>query len=322
MRRRQWSAIFSAAILAVAVAACDSSDSSSPSSDGSSVDNVAVGVIAIVDVAPIYLGKEKGFFSKRNINLTLTPGSGGAVTIAGAVSGQFQFGFANVTSLLVARDQNLPLKVVANGNASTGKAGADFSAVVVRADSPIHSAKDLPGRTVSVNNLKNIGDTTVRASVRKAGGDPSKVKFLELPLPDMTPALIKGNIDAAWVVEPFLTVAKNAGARPIAWNMVDAAPNLTVATYFTTEKMIGSNPGLVKRFTEAINESLEYAGSHESEVRAIVRTYTQIAPDLIDKLTLPIWSAQLNRDSIQQLAILVKQDGLVSKDPNLNALLP
>jgi len=53
-----------------------------------------------------------------------------------------------------------------------------------------------------------------------------------------------------------------------------------------------------------------------------VRTYTQIAPDLIDKLTLPIWSAQLNRDSIQQLAILVKQDGLVSKDPNLNALLP
>jgi NitT/TauT family transport system substrate-binding protein len=322
MRNRPLIAVVGVLALALPAAGCGGSGGSTARPATGSTDNVAVGVIAIVDVAPIYLGKAKGFFAKRSINLTLKPGSGGAVTIPGVVSGQFQFGFGNVTSLLVARDKKLPLTVVANGISSTGKEGADFSAVVVRPDSPIRTPKDLAGHTVSVNNLNNIGDTTVRASVRKAGGDPATVKFVELALPDMTPALMKGRIDAAWVVEPFLTIAKNQGARPVAWNMVDAVPNLTVAAYFTTEKLIKDNPDLVKRFTDAMNESLDYAGTHPDEVREIVKTYTQIPADLIPKLTLPVWSSQLNRESIQQLAALVKQDGLVKNEPDVATLVP
>jgi NitT/TauT family transport system substrate-binding protein len=305
--------------LALALAGCGSGN---PEPRGTGPDKVQVGVIAIVDVAPIYLGKAKGFFARRNIELTLKPGSGGAASIPGVVSGQFPFAFGNVTSLLIARDRGLPLKVLANGNSSTGVAGRDFSAVVVRADSPIRSAKDLAGRSVSVNNLKNIGDTTVKASVRKAGGDPATVRFVEMALPDMAPALAAGRIDAAWVVEPFLTIALGQGARPVAWNMVDTAPRLTVATYFTSEKTIAERPDLVRRFTEAINESLAYAQAHQDEARQVVSTYTQISPDVLPKLTLPLWSTTINRDSIQQLATLVRQDGLISKPADLNALLP
>ncbi|MFP5333893.1 MAG: hypothetical protein ACLGIV_01135 [Actinomycetes bacterium] len=36
----------------------------------------AVGVIPIVDVAPIYLGVEQGFFEERGIDLTLESGQG------------------------------------------------------------------------------------------------------------------------------------------------------------------------------------------------------------------------------------------------------
>lgn len=306
--------------LVLALAACGSDDPEP--GGGAGPDKVEVGVIAIVDVAPIYLGKAKGFFSKRDIDLTLKPGSGGAASIPGVVSGQFQFAFGNVTSLLIARDEGLPLKVLANGNSSTGVAGQDFSAVVVGADSPVRSPKDLAGRSVAVNNLKNIGDTTVKASVRKDGGDPTKVRFVEMALPDMAPALQAGRIDAAWVVEPFLTITRGQGARPVAWNMVDAAPKLTVATYFTSEKMISEQPDLVRRFTEAINESLDYAQAHLDEARQIVTTYTQISPDVLPKLTLPLWSSTINRDSVQQLATLVQQDGLISKPADLNALLP
>jgi len=70
-----------------------------------------------------------------------------------------QFGFSNTTSLLLANSQGLPLKVVAAGVSSTGEDGKDFGAVIVKADSPIRSAKDLAGKRVAVNTLKNINTT-------------------------------------------------------------------------------------------------------------------------------------------------------------------
>ncbi len=308
--------------LAVVVANAAAWSASCRSEEKSAADDaVDVGAIPIVDVAPIYLGKQKGFFSQRNIDLTITPGQGGAATIPGVVSGQFQFGFANVSSLLVARDKGLPLKVLTSGVSSTGQAGKDFGAVVVPADSPIQSARDLAGKTVSVNQLNNIGTTTIRASVRKDGGDPGAVKFVEMPFPDAPAALEKKRIDAAWVVEPFLTRTLSGGARVVAWNFVDAAPNLTVAVYFTTEATLSSKADLVKRFTDAMNESLSYAQSHPDEARDILKTYTKIPPEMIAKITLPVWPSQVNRESLQTIARLALEDGLIAKPADLEALL-
>jgi NitT/TauT family transport system substrate-binding protein len=320
--RRAVAVALSTCLLAAAAAcgADNGSDDQSGSSD-KAADKVTVGVIAIVDVAPIYLGKEKGFFSERDIDLTLQAGSGGAVTVAGVTSGQFQFGFGNITSLMVAREKGVPLKVLTNGASSTGEAGKDFSGVVVKADSPIKTPADLAGKTVSVNNLKNVGDTTVRASVRKAGGDASSIKFTELPFPEAPAAVANGRVDAAWVVEPFLTTAQNQGLRVVAWNMVDTAPKMTVAAYFSSEPTINKDPDLAKRFTEAMNESLKYATDHPDEARKILAAYTKIPADVAEKITLTGWDTELNRASIEELAKLAQQDGLLAKPADLDGLL-
>src|SRR4051812_48113039 len=242
MRRSPFVAILTAAVLVV-TAACSSSDNDAAPSAGKT-DKVNTGVIAIVDVAPIYLGKEKGFFSKRNIDLTLTTAQGGAAILPAVLSGQYQFGFSNTISLLLAKSQNAPVKVVSNGNNSTGVDGKDFAGLFVKADSPIRSPKDLAGKTVAANTLKNIVETSVRASVRKDGGDAAAVKFTELPFPEQVPALLAGRVDAIFVVEPFQQTAVAAKARKIASSYVDAAPNLTVAMYFTSQQLIGSNADL------------------------------------------------------------------------------
>jgi NitT/TauT family transport system substrate-binding protein len=313
-----------AGALFLAATGCGSSDSSGSSDSGSSggTTTLKVGIIPILDVAPVYLGQEKGFYAERGLKLELTPAQGGAAIVPGVVSGQFQFGFSNTTSLLVAQSKNVPVKVVANGVASTAEKGADFCGITVKKDSPIKSPEQLEGKKVAVNTLNNICDTSIRESIRKAGGDPSKVEFVEMPFDQMPAALDKGQVDGACTPEPALATVKAAGGRSIASNFYDVDPNLTVAMYFTSQQYAQKNPELVKKFQEATIESLEYADSHPDEVRQILTTYTKIPSDLLDKLTLPHFPAEPDRASIERLAELGVQDGLFDKAPDLDKLLP
>ncbi|MFI5896698.1 ABC transporter substrate-binding protein [Actinoplanes sp. NPDC051513] len=308
------------AVLAMlfASAAC-TSDGAKEEPTGAKVD---VGVIAIIDVAPIYLGKEKGFFSKRGIELNLVQEQGGGPIVKGVLAGKYQFGFANVTSLMAAQSDGAPLKGVASGVASTGRAGRDFSAIVVKDGSTIRSAKDLVGKTIAVNTLKNIGDTTVRQSVRKAGGDPRTLKFEAMPFPTMNGALRSGKVDAIWVVEPQLSEAVVSGAEVLASNFVDTAPDLTVALYFTSNDTIAQSPDLVTHFTEAIKESLQYSEEHPEEVRDVVGTYTPINDTVRIGMILPNWPQDINRASLDTVAQLGREDGIFKKPPALDQLLP
>lgn len=316
--RRKCLAVLGAAALFLATA-CGGGEGASSSGEGP--DKVTVGVIPIVDVAPIHLGIKQGFFSERDIKVNLESGQGGAAIVPGVVSGQFDFGFSNVTSLLLASSKGLPLKLVAAGNYSTGEQGHDFSGVVVPKGSDVSSAAGLSGKTVAVNTLKNIGDTTVRQSVEKAGGDPKKVKFVELPFPEMPAALANGQVDAAWLVEPFLTIAKNQGAKVVASNLVDTQKNLMIAAYFTSKQTIKSSPDLVKRFTAAMNESLKYAAKHPGQARSILQAYTKIDPKVAEELVLPKWSTSINESTLKLIARLAYEDGLVNKPIDYKALL-
>jgi NitT/TauT family transport system substrate-binding protein len=61
--------------------------------------------------------------------------------------------------------------------------------------------------------------------------------------------------------------------------------------------------------------------AHPEEARAIVKTYTEIADDVLTALTLPVWTPAVNRESTQRLADLALQDGLVDKPVDVAALL-
>ncbi|MFI8950025.1 ABC transporter substrate-binding protein [Streptomyces sp. NPDC053750] len=307
-----------------AATACGSSGSGGSDDAGSSggTTAVTVGLIPIVDVAPLYLGQKKGFFEERGLKLDFSSAQGGAAIVPGVVSGQFEFGFSNMTSLMIAQSNNVPVKAVANGIASTGVVGKDFEALTVKGDSPVNSPKELEGKKVAINTLKNINETAVRASVSKAGGDPDKVDFVELAFDQMPAALDGGRIDAAMVVEPALATIKSQGGREIASPMIDIAPKLTVAMYFTSTKYAEENPEVVKKFQEAMAESLAYADAHPDEVREIVTTYTKIPADVLAKVTLPKWPVEPNRSSLQDLGKLGYEDGLFKRSPDLDALLP
>ncbi len=286
------------------------------------LDKISVAVIPIADCAPIYLGKEKGFFAKQNIDVELSTQGGGAAIIPGVLSGQLQFGFSNVPSLLIAQTKGLKFVGIAPGVSSTGVSGQDFCATLVPGDSPIKSAKDLEGKTIAVNNLNNIGEVAVRAGVKAAGGNPKNLKFIEVPFPDMPAALADHRIEAGWMVEPFVTIARSRGNKPIDWPFVAIAPKAMIAVYFASVQYVNANADMVKRFKAAITESLAYAQSHTDEVRKIIPTYTRISPEIAAKIVLPIWPTEMNRQSTQAMADDSLEDGLITKKADVAALLP
>ncbi|GGM47892.1 ABC transporter substrate-binding protein [Dactylosporangium sucinum] len=321
LRRRSVLALGAFATLVTAAGCGDGGTGTAPTSSGG-VTKVKIGVIPIVDVAPIYLGVKQGFFTAEGLDVTLETAQGGAAIVPAVVSGQYQFGFSNTTSLLLANSQGLPLKVAAAGVASTGKEGEDFGAVVVKADSPIKTAKDLAGKRIAVNTLKNINTTTINNVVKKAGGDPSTISFVELAFPDIAAAVAKGDVDAGQVVEPFLTIATGQGFRQVVSNYAGTDADLTVGMYFTSQQFAQQNPKLVTAFTAAMQKSMEYAAAHPDEVRAVLSTYTKIDPAVQAKLVLPKWPSAVDRDSVQLLGDLAKADGLITKPLTLDTLLP
>ncbi|RJT85292.1 nitrate ABC transporter substrate-binding protein [Cryobacterium melibiosiphilum] len=283
---------------------------------------VTVGAIPIGDVAPLHLGLAEGFFEDEGIDLSIETISGGAVAVPGVVSGSFDFAFGNTVSLMVAQDKGLDLKYVTNGTTSTGSSDADFAGVVVMDDSAIETATDLEGKTVSSNNLSNIGDTSIRTAVDNAGGDGASLTFVEVAFPNALAALETGQIDAALILEPFLTPALQNGARVVSWNYAETHENLDIGGYFTTGDVIKDSPELVASFAAAMNRSLEYAQEHPAEVRTAIGTYTEIPADVLDQITLPRFTTEFDRDAAAVLGAAAVKYGTISQAPDLDALLP
>jgi NitT/TauT family transport system substrate-binding protein len=161
----------------------------------------------------------------------------------------------------------------------------------------------------------------VNTALEKAGADYKKVKYVEVPFPDMNPALESGRVDAAFQVEPGYSGGLAAGGKSLSNSYEEMAPNYTVATYFASKQYIGENRDVVDRFVRAIEKSLDYASSHPDEARAIVGTYTKIPQEVIDKMHLPVWKSDLNEPTIDQTIEAAQKYGFIDTAPSLDDLI-
>jgi NitT/TauT family transport system substrate-binding protein len=311
----------------LALAACGGGDEGAAAEEaaaGSPPAQVAVdvGIIPVSDVAVLYLGQEQGFFEERGITLEFTLGQGGAALVPSVVTGEYAFAFSNVISVMQAREQGLPLTIIAPAASSTGREGAGINNVMA-IDPAIQDAGDLVGRTVAVNTLNNLLETLASASVKAAGGDPNAVNYVEMGFPDQLSALQSGDVDAFVCAEPFCSMAADLGAHVVADPFYDLAPDeqIAAAAYFTTEQQIAEDPQLFRDLQAAIHDSLEYAAAHPDEVRAQLPEYTQLDPALIERMTLSQFTPGLRPEELEGLAEAALEFGVLGEEPELDEVV-
>src|ERR1044072_6789418 len=94
---------------ALFVVACGGDDSGGGGGGESSAPTkLTVGVIPIADVAPLYVGIDQVFSKDETLEITPQLAEGGAAIIPSVLSGDYQIGFSNTTSLIIASSKKLP----------------------------------------------------------------------------------------------------------------------------------------------------------------------------------------------------------------------
>jgi NitT/TauT family transport system substrate-binding protein len=259
------------------------------------------GYMKIGDLSPFFMAMEKQFFKDAGLDVNLAAMVGGAAIQPALASGAINIGWTNVISMYQAHLQGLDFRFVANG--AINKRGTnDVFGVCVAPDSPIQSAKDLAGRTVAVNTLRNIMQAACAHWIDANGGDSSKVKWVEVPFPQMPPALVNKQIDAYGAVEPFVTVPLgNKQVRLLGRQLGAIAPRLLIASYFGSEEWIGKNAATVKAFVAAINRGIDAHNANPEEAKAVIAKHTGLKPELFKTMPLPAFEKRLVESDLEPL---------------------
>ena len=228
-------------------------------------------------------GVSKGFFKKQKLNVKVTPTQGGAAVVPAVLSGQIAIGGSNVPTVLLAAAKGLPVRIIAPGTFVQNDRKHDFAAILVSRKSDIRSPKDLEGKTLAVNTLKNIAEVGAKASLQKKGVDVSKIKLLEVDFPEMIAALEKGRVDAAVEIEPFVSQALASGDRVVDRPYVGTKPGLQIGCYFTSAKYLSKNADVVKRFHAAVADTAQAVSEDPDAFRAFLPKASEIPPAAVGR---------------------------------------
>ncbi|TRW44680.1 ABC transporter substrate-binding protein [Georgenia yuyongxinii] len=302
-------------------APADSTTGSGESGAATETTEIQMGVLPIVPSAALQLGIDEGIFADHGFDVSLETGQGGAALLPAVMSGQLQFAISNPLSIMLAQEQGLDIRMV-TGYSHSNAEGDDVTSVWAKADSGIASPADLAGKTVAVNTLKTMGEISIKEIVSKAGGDPDSINFVELGFPDMPAALESGNIDAAWVPEPFQTIFKDSGANLVAYNYQETMPGVPTMSVITAGPLAESDPDMVQEFVAAVDEVTTFAEDNPDKVRATLTTFLDMDEALANKVLVEHFGAQMNEDSLQALSDLSVKYGLLQNPVDMATFMP
>jgi NitT/TauT family transport system substrate-binding protein len=321
-RRNLLGGLALASAAALALAGCTDSAAPEPTSgSGGDTYQVRVAALPIAETGAIWAALEAGVFEEHGIELEILPAQGGAQAIPALVAGDIDFAIGQPMGPFRASLAGEEVRILSNYANSLASGDSDVNSVVAGADSGISTWADLSGKTVSVNSLGAAGDLTIRAAVKDAGGDPDSINFVAVNFPDVPAQIEAGAIDAAWAPDPFRGMVVSAGGTDLGGPYQATIPGLTVLTNFTLQKVIDEKPEMVEAWTAALTAALEYAASHEDEVRAAIEAGLGLPEGAAGGIVLPEFTADLSNAGLKKLVELAIEYKYFEAAPDLDAIV-
>ncbi len=284
---------------------------------------IKVGIIPSTDMAPLYVAQSKGYFRDEGLDVQLVTLGGGGEVMTSLLGGDVDFTFASYPLLVQAQQKGkgkVNVRIVADASA----AKPDTVAVVVKGDSPLRSAADLAGKRIAVSSTGSMADLAVLAGMKAARVDTSGIKWQVMKFPDMLPKLQSGEIDAAFLVEPFLTVAQaQLGVWTVFQPLVGRLDGIGLTGYAAMEKTTSAYPKTVAAFQRAVVRANRLAATPEGQnaIREALMKNAKVKPEIAPVLHLPAYPLTTDPTRLQRVPDLMREFGLIDKPFDIRPMI-
>jgi NitT/TauT family transport system substrate-binding protein len=147
--------------------------------------------------------------------------------------------------------------------------------LVVRPEAGIKEAKDLDGKKIASPQLGNTQDVALRKylldnglGARESGGN---VNVIPAQNPDTLNLFKQGDIDGAWVPEPWATRLIQEAGGEVFLNEKDLWPDGKFVTthLIVSTRFLEEHPATVKKLVQANVEITQWIGDHPAEAQQL-----------------------------------------------------
>jgi NitT/TauT family transport system substrate-binding protein len=244
--------------------------------------------------APALIGVQEGFFEDNldsNVTLETSTFNAGPEAIEAMFSGALDITYIGPNPAINAFAQS-------NGEAIRIIAGSTSGGAYLVVKPEITSAEDLRGKTLATPQLGNTQDVALRSWLAdqglsadtSGGGD---VSIMPQANADALTAFVAGDIDGAWVPEPWATRMQQEGGGTV---LVDEADLWPDGKYVTTHvivrtEFLNDHPDVVKQFLAGHLEAVQFANDHPEEAEAALNEAIAAITDkpLADEVLAAAW---------------------------------
>jgi len=279
---------------------------------------VVLATLPVTDTAVAVVAQKEGFFRQQGLDVQLSIMQLGPATTQAVLTGAAQFSQSNYATLFAARSKGIPVEIVCEA----ARATPAFSTVAVMPNSPIKSYKDLAGKRIATSVIGGIGPLAIDAWLKAHGVNYSTITWVQMPFPSMGSALQQGQVDAAWLVEPFVTLdASTLHTRTVFPVFSGPTARLPVSAFATSAAYAKAHPQIVAAFRRAIQEAANLMQKKPGLLRQILPTYTAIKPALASKIGLEVYPAQTDLGQIERVSTMMRQVGLLTAPLNVQSMV-
>jgi NitT/TauT family transport system substrate-binding protein len=217
--------------------------------------------------APWYVALEKGFYAKRGLAATIQAGSGSADTVRTIAAGGADFGFADISTAIVARSRGTGVQVV-------GQLGYVAATILWREDSAIKGIKDLKGKSWAISPGQAQW-FLMPAYCRINGIDFKSIKIQETAAPIQPAALATKKADFIIMFrasndEVAELAASKVGSKLNRVFMKDTGLDIYGSGLVAKEEDIKKRPDFVRAYVEGTMEGLRYTRDNQEEALQIL----------------------------------------------------
>lgn len=247
---------------------------------------IAVGTTVLnVGYPMLTLPMTLGYFAEEGYDVTVEPVGASLQALQQMVARNADFAQVNSTVIIQANvTNNLPVRI------AMGNGVIDWS-ISVPADSDIHTATDLAGKTVGVFSLATGGIALLNSFLRSEGVDPERdIDLIPLGLGAApVQALRNGEVDALLYWASATAGFENAGLdlRQIVAEDWRTYPDFSVAVM---EQTVARDPDMVVGIARAVAKGTVFALENpECAVRLHWAQFPETKPTGADEDTLLAW---------------------------------